>query len=521
MKELNILSHENNNNFRFISFLINVYVVLIGFGLPLVVRDKYFDILIVKYYFFCTCTIAMIIILIGCIVYNKTKNVNSVKKGIYKTFIKSITLADFFILLFYAISVISTITSDYVYESFWGNEGRLTGLFLITWYIVSYFCVSRLWSLKDKYIDIILFAGLLVCIFGITDYFQMDILNFKAPLIIEERNIFTSTIGNINTYTAYIGIIVAMSTVLYTLSKSIKQSIFYYMCMIISFFAIIMGASDNAYLSLVSLFVLLPLFLFNNKNSLQKYLIVIATFLTVVQCIDWINTYFSKNVIGINSAFNIIISFKWLHLLVIILWIIVIAFKYICCKYFREEKEYGNILKYIWLFSLTILLVIVFYIIYDANVLGNALKYGSLSSYLLFDDDWGTNRGYIWRNAIECFSGLSTWKKIFGYGPETFGILLLAKTANNPYKLLFDSAHNEYIQLLLTVGFAGLLSYLMFLICSIQNCIKCRRNNPYFMAVTFGIICYSIQAVVNINLPITTPIFWLLLGISASQETIR
>lgn len=520
MKEINVLSHENNKSNRAISILINIYVLLIGFGLPLVVRDKYFDILIVKYYFFCTCTIAMIIINMGFFVYIKMKNVGSLKKSLSKAFFKRITLADFFVLLFFVISAISTITSDYVYESFWGNEGRLTGLFLISLYVASYFFVSRIWSFKDRYIDIILFAGVLVCIFGITDYFQMDILKFKVRLIIEERNIFTSTIGNINTYTAYIGIIVAMSTVLYTLSNSIKKSLFYYMCMIISFFAIIMGASDNAYLSLMSLFLLLPLFLFNNKNCLQKYLIVMATFLSVIQCIDWINMFFGQNVIGINSAFNIIISFKWLHLLVIILWVIVIAFKYICCKYFSEDKEFGNMLKYIWLIILTLLFLVVFYIIYDTNVLGNILKYGSLSSYLVFGDDWGTNRGYIWRNAIECFSELSTWKKIFGYGPETFGILLLAKTADNPYNLLFDNAHNEYIQLLLTIGFSGLLSYLMFLILSIHNCIKCRRNNPYYMAAVFGIICYSTQAIININLPITTPIFWLLLGICSSRKTI-
>jgi len=38
------------------------------------------------------------------------------------------------------------------------------------------------------------------------------------------------------------------------------------------------------------------------------------------------------------------------------------------------------------------------------------------------------------------------------------------------------------------------------------------------IALAFGIICYSAQAFVNLNLPIVTPIFWLLLGMGSAKS---
>lgn len=506
---------ESNN---LVSFVISAYIILVGAGLPLFVRDKYFDILVAKYYYYCICTIAMFIIVVSCFIAQRNSKFHLSGKCLVKSVFVNFSLADYFVLGFYLIAILSTITSDYVYESFWGNEGRLTGLFLITWYVVSYFCVSKLYRVRKGHIDIILVAGILVCLFGITDYFKLDIFGFKTPMVPAQRSIFTSTIGNINTYTAYVGIIVGISTVLFALSEEYKKSLFYYLCMIIGFFSIIMGVSDNAYLSLAALFSLLPFFMFNSKNGIRKYLVIIATFFSVVKSINCINIFLGDKVLGIDSAFNMVISLPGLRFIVIALWVIIFIWKVADIKLHEGDKTYGNTFKYIWLSILGIIFISLLYICYDINIMGNSTKYGGLSSYFVFNDDWGTHRGYIWRNAIERFSELSIFKKLIGFGPETFGIFILQRTANNPYNEIFDSAHNEYLHLLITVGIAGLGSYLMFVISNIINSLRLNKNNPFVIAIVFGIICYSIQAFVNLNLPITTPVFWLLIGMSASKK---
>ena len=61
------------------------------------------------------------------------------------------------------------------------------------------------------------------------------------------------------------------------------------------------------------------------------------------------------------------------------------------------------------------------FVLYDANLGGHAERYSALSQYLVFDDDWGTQRGMVWRLALDDYKNEFTWnEKVFGYGPETF-----------------------------------------------------------------------------------------------------
>lgn len=503
---------------NFLSMLLGIYVIFIGVGLPLVVRHGYFDILLFKYYYYCFCTILMMVLLVGySLTVGAKRTVLYLKTFTLKSFLKRLKVMDYFVLIYLCIAIVSTCTSDYLYESFWGNEGRFTGLFLITQYVAAYFCISRFWKYKNWYIDLILAAGVFVCLFGITDYFYLDLFHFKVAMVPEQRPIFTSTLGNINTYTAYVGMVTAIAAVLFATQEKIKHIFWYYICMVVGFFAIIMGVSDNAYLSLGALFGFLPLYLFNNRRGIQRYLIVVATFFSVIQCIEWINAYFGDRVLGIDSVFDYVIKFPGLHFLIIFLWTIVLLWYIIDRKRNAEAREYGNTFRYMWLGIIGVVLLAILYVLWDANIAGNTVKYGKISNYVVFNDNWGTHRGYIWRNAMECYLKLSTWKKIVGFGPETFGILVRGKTVNNPYHELFDSAHNEYLHTLVTVGIAGLIAYLTFILSYIKECFCYKNKNPYTIAVAFGVICYSTQAFVNLNLPITTPVFWLLLGIGASK----
>jgi hypothetical protein len=493
--------------------ILNIYVFLVGVGVPLVVRDRYFDILVFKYFYYSFCTITMLaLLLIYALTVGRANTLKYYKEFKLKRVIQKLTIMDLAVILFLLIAIVSTMTSEYVYEAFWGNEGRLTGLFLMIWYVTSYFCVSKFWKFRKWYVDLFLAVGIIVCLFGITDYFKMDIFHFKIDLAPEERNIFTSTIGNINIYTAYVGMIIAMATVLFAMSDRRKVIVLYYVCMVIGFFAVIMGVSDNAYLSLGPLFTFLPLALYKKKGGIFRYFVVLSTFITVVQCIDWINNYFGNNVLGIDSAINLILKFEGLHYLVLASWTVILLWYFVKSNLLNLEKNYGVIFRNIWISLLISSFIILLYILYDCNINQNSAKYGGLKNYLLFNDDWGTHRGYIWRNGIEQFSKFSLWKKLVGYGPETFGLLIMRATANNPYKQLFDNAHNEYLHLLTTVGIAGLIAYLVFIGAYIKNCFSFKKANPYLIAMNFAVICYSTQAIVNLNTPIVTPVFWLLLG---------
>ena len=174
----------------------------------------------------------------------------------------------------------------------------------------------------------------------------------------------------------------------------------------------------------------------------------------------------------------------------------------------------------VWLGILIIGLLALVFALFDANYAGNAERYGMLKNYLKFDDSWGTNRGFVWRISMELFSGFPLLKKIFGYGPETFGILTNMYYYNEmvlKYQQIYDSAHNEYLQFLVTIGIAGLIAYLSFMFSSIYRLVKRGFENPHVMAVVFAIAAYMTQAIVNINVPVVAP-FLLTLLMTALAE---
>ena len=139
----------------------------------------------------------------------------------------------------------------------------------VTVYLVIYFLMTRFFRMRRWYLDAFLAVGIFVCLFGITDYFQMDLLGFKEGMVPEQRGIYTSTLGNINTYTIYVGAVLTVSALLFMLETNWKRMLWYYGNMVLASFALIMGTSDNAYLSLAALFGLAPLYLFRTRTGVR------------------------------------------------------------------------------------------------------------------------------------------------------------------------------------------------------------------------------------------------------------
>lgn len=526
------IKDEDKDNFSktcssIINGVISFFVILLMLVFPLIYHNSYFDILETKYRVYWIFVVAMLVL---CLVLslvmliidffeNDGRHVKAlISRLLPNDFRKTFCVTDIAVIIFWISLVISTFQSEYFYESFWGNEGRYSGLFLLTLYVASYFVISKLLRFKGWMVELFLFSGMIICIIGITDYFQLDILQFRGIGGIDpaQSTSFTSTLGNINTYTAYVALIMAVSGTLFATTMKCCQTVWYYICMVISFFAIIMGCSDNAYLALGALFALLPLILFGQRRGMRRYLIMVATFFTVIQAIDWINQKYGETVIGLDSLFQVIVTFSGLLYIVIILWIAVAVLCYYDWKNGAETEIKSLYYVKAWLVFLLLILFIAGLAFCDANFGGNGERYGGFGHYLVFDDEWGTKRGYIWRKSLELYTEFSPMHKLFGYGPDTFGILTKSEIEQEMLQAtsqIFDNAHNEYIQYLITIGPIGLTAYIIFLLSAIGNMLKKARKNPYIKGCCFAVICYAVQAVVNLNLPIATPVMWLLLSL--------
>lgn len=304
-----------------VALIMGVFTLAVLCLLPLVFRDYYFNILETKYQFYSIIAIAALVVM-GGYGLASGKMIEWFSKFDFKTWRKSMSVGDWAMIAFWLCNVISwLLCKDWKWEAFWGTSGRYNGVFLMTIYMAVYFLVTRFFKLKQWYLDAFLAVGIFVCVFGITDYFQMDVLGFKVNMVDAQKALYTSTFGNINTYTIYVAALMAISMILFTQEKNQKRMLWYYGNMVLTSFALIMGTSDNAYLSLAAIFGFSPLWLFKTKTGLRRYVISLATFFTVVLCINQINIAYADSVLGIDSAFGLIARLSVLPVIIVLLWI--------------------------------------------------------------------------------------------------------------------------------------------------------------------------------------------------------
>ena len=72
----------------------------------------------------------------------------------------------------------------------------------------------------------------------------------------------------------------------------------------------------------MAMFGLLPLYLFRNWKGVKRYSVIVATFFTVVQIVDWISQNMSGQVLELDGLFRVLVMFPGLLYVVAIFWII-------------------------------------------------------------------------------------------------------------------------------------------------------------------------------------------------------
>ena len=521
--------------------IVGLWVMAMFTIFPLIYNDFYFDILQTKYYTVLTLSIIMILALIViCGFAGGFKNFfdNLNKKGFVVWFKEEFSIWDICIMVFWLMSALSTaFAGRFIMESITGDKGRYSGLLLISIYVILYFTVSRMFSFGKVYFTVFLAVSIPVCLFGYTDYFNMDILGFKEKISPEQWPIFTSTIGNINTYTAVLAFYIAIAGTLFITTpfksdngrgESIGKIVFYYVIMLMNFIALAMGTSDNGYLTLAAFFGLVPFVAFRTMEGVRRFILTIFTYLLGIKIIQLINISCAGKVLGISGLYDFISDFKYLDLVIVALAIVVIIMYVL--EYRKKEKRRDNeallrSLRYIWLAILVIIFAAIVFMGMKINsdVTAAKEKYGALADYFVFNDSWGTFRGYIWRAAVEEYMKFPLLHKIFGSGPDTFGLyigLLRNEEMTSVTGQFFDATHNEYIQFLFTLGPIATIAYILALILPSVEALRTRlfylRDNtmlPYLYACAIAVICYATQAVVNLNLPVVTPFLWIFLSI--------
>ncbi len=146
---------------------------------------------------------------------------------------------------------------------------------------------------------------------------------------------------------------------------------------------------------------------------------------------------------------------------------------------------------------------------------GPALEVGGTES--------GAIRKIVWEGAINIWRE-STKTLLIGTGPETFAMAYynhrpLAHNNTSEWELLYNKAHNEFLNQLATTGLLGLASYIFLLIMMAKLFFGHKTSSPLQLALFCGWISISVTNFLGFSVVVTQILLFLLPAISLSLQT--
>ena len=520
-------NNKNNNSSKNKKSDFGFYTLLKYFGIafsslmvslfPLFLTNRYFNIRHDKLYLFYILGGLLVFSVIAVFVFfdNRTRE----EKLNSKVTLKDFSVTDFAITAFVLSAVISTVFSDYPLASLTGQAGRNNGLILIVLYALVYFIISRIYRENNIVPILACVVSATVSVIAILQQFYWDPLNLYAGLGGSQIGKFISTLGNRNILSAYLCITLPLSFMMFIYGKKLYELAIGGLTAIITFAGVICCNSDSSILGTGAFLIFCIIFFIRNLEKTSRLFFLIGAMIAgckIVRIFSFIMEDYSMKFSKIQSFF----VYGNTYIAIFIFFAIALALLFLNLKYpkYKNPKtvQYCALAAFALAFSV-ILALIIYYSVFDTKT-----KLTGIMTFLRFDDSWGTHRGFMWKRALYVFINVDIFQKIFGMGPDTFEKAMDIFGYNNElmrYKNeTTNCAHNVYLNYLITLGLSGTISYITATLSVLIKAVRRAAQNKYAMIFAGSVLCYSVQSVVNIDQPITTPIFILMIAIVESQN---
>lgn len=471
------------------------YLFVVFLGLPLVVHRGYFDITEAKHLFFLFASGPYVLLTLLLWLFGRRAALPFAPS-------KALRAADIGMGVFLLAFIIGSLMSGEP-GTFLGLGARYQGVLTALCYALVYACISRNFRFSGLSFLGLVIGFCLACILAVLNDFGLDPLHMVRALPTEQRWQFVSTVGNNNFYSAYLGTLLPVLLTGWCFARRRFYQISCGIALLCGFAGMLPSASESLMLALLAGLWLLPLLLMPYPRALRRLFMALIAMAATLAALRLVRLFvpamhflsFSLRVLSHPAALIALSLGSGLLL-------------FLLAK--REKPIHGQRLYLLVSLGLLALGAVVIVL---CNTVFAARSFGWLDRFVKLNEDWGTDRGRIWAYCLNAFRSFSPLEMLFGKGP---GFLALYDSQHPIFPdAILDTAHNEYLQYLLTIGIAGLLGYCTLLVGTVRAAYTRAKESPLALALIVGIFAYAVQALVNIAQPASTPILFLLLGMAA------
>lgn len=503
------------------NIITTIFLLYMGAVYPLIMHDRYFDITVTKYRAFsiAICIYAVLMILAALVDVldgiDKKKGANK-HEAVTGSFIKrhNIMALDIFMALFILANVMAFLMASDKTAAFTGEEGRRCGLQFMILAMFLYLCMARGCAVKRIVSIVFMAVGSVVELIALCQYMGADFLKLREGLGVDIQSIYISTFGNIDIFGSFLCVLVPVAMGAYlgtSFTKSIAVKVTSLVTMVLGAAAAVITNANLVYIGITAALVIT--FVWSAyRGCIVRFAdvcLALAFGVMVINILLDANGKVEAELDGISRM----VSDKNIAIAVFaVLAVVRLVMIFISSKLDKISGVKALIAAVI--------------IVIAGGIAGLVRGSDHTGSLFSFDDSWGNYRGYVWRRLMESFREFNLPHKLFGYGNESVKEIMTSGYYDemiDDIGVVYDNAHNEYLQYLVTTGFFGALAYVglivsaavMLIRTAVSSFKKDADTEGVFLALTFGISGYASQAFVNLNQSLTTPYMFLMIAMAA------
>lgn len=472
-------------------------------------NDKYFDITHTRAMVFIRGTLVFVALALAAYLleiflityFDRTGSVKKFLKAGEKSFI---SLPEISMILFFFANLAAFFYAPDKVSAWTGESGRYFGLEIVAVLAIMFIFLARRCFVDERHLYIFAFSASVASIVACEQHFGLDPFKLREGIIEKQRELFVSLFGNLNTYGSFLAMAIPAAAALFIFSKKLCNKIVAGVTLFIIALGIIPAKSDNVYLGAgMAMLVILYISIYYKKTF--WFMLSTAITFTGLLIMAYMNYTMSGSQKHINGLAVIIENPKIMFLLFAASSAATVLVWYIGRK-IGDKLEKRDLVS---------ILLILTFLILAVGVTAFTIGVKKKISFFVFDDNWGTYRGYIWRRGVSLFEMASPRQKIFGYGNETIRSLMMDNFNEEMVSITgktYDNLHNELLQYLVTTGLFGMISYISLFVTGTIYMIKHNRGNCAAIALLGAFIGYAVQGTVYLNQPITSPLYFVLMA---------
>lgn len=477
---------------------------------PIFMTDKLFNVRKDRLHYFVITTLVLLFFILATYICGIDSDRRPKK-------LAKLSVADISMLAFLVICTLSAIFSKYGIEAVTGSAGRDSGLILMAVYVLCFFLISRYLNCKTFLFNIFIITASLVNLLAVLNEFYVDPFGIFTLIKEEQQNTFITTIGNKNLFSSFVCVILPVIVILLIKSKDSASTAFYSIACGIAFMGLLVADSDSGYFGLGAFMLILLIYACGSAKRMFRYSLSVFSMLLSCKVLRLISMIFVDKMKELDSIPMTLIFDNKVYILIAASAAVTIGFCLLSHKFGdTHSPKWVRVIAIALVVAcfLAVLLPFIYFTFIDTTT-----ELGGLTKYLRLDDKWGTHRGYAWIRSVILFKNNGIKNMLIGCGPDTFGQIMKENYRDDMIERhgsVFDSAHNEYLNYLVTVGILGLAAYVTAIASIlIRGAKHCRKSVP-LLVIIFVIISYCAQALFNLAQPITTPFLFLFLAMGES-----